>query len=79
MKLCQSQCHITADSQSASPSWTRDQFFFLLEIFFRQLRVCYFVALSDERTGLSNYGTHRVEGKAGLVSSLNAEDKISRS
>jgi hypothetical protein len=26
------------------PSGTRDQFFFLLEIFFRQLRVCYFVA-----------------------------------
>jgi hypothetical protein len=25
------------------PSGTRDQFFFLLEIFFRQLRVCYFV------------------------------------
>jgi hypothetical protein len=23
------------------PSGTRDQFFFLLEIFFRQLRVCY--------------------------------------
>jgi hypothetical protein len=28
------------------PSGTRDQFFFLLEIFFRQLRVCYFVAPS---------------------------------
>jgi hypothetical protein len=26
------------------PSGTRDQFFFLLEIFFAQLRVCYFVA-----------------------------------
>jgi hypothetical protein len=26
------------------PTGTRDQFFFLLEIFFRQLRVCYFVA-----------------------------------
>jgi hypothetical protein len=26
------------------PSGTRDQFFFLLKIFFRQLRVCYFVA-----------------------------------
>jgi hypothetical protein len=36
-----------------SPSGTSDQFFFLLEIFFRQLRVCYFCsALSDERTGL---------------------------
>jgi hypothetical protein len=31
------------------PSWTRDQFFFLLEIFFRQLRVCYFVAPSLTR------------------------------
>jgi hypothetical protein len=28
------------------PTGTRDQFFFLLEIFFRQLRVCYFVAPS---------------------------------
>jgi hypothetical protein len=28
------------------PSRTRDQLFFLLEIFFRQLRVCYFVAPS---------------------------------
>jgi hypothetical protein len=28
------------------PSGTRDQFFFLLEIYFRQLRVCYFVAPS---------------------------------
>jgi hypothetical protein len=31
------------------PSGTRDQFFFLLEIFFRQLRVCYFVAPSLTR------------------------------
>jgi hypothetical protein len=30
-------------SQSWCPSWTRDHFFFLLEIFFRQSRVCYFV------------------------------------
>jgi hypothetical protein len=29
-----------------NPSGTRDRFFFLLEIFFRQLRVCYFVAPS---------------------------------
>jgi hypothetical protein len=28
------------------PSETRDQFFFLLEIFFRQLRVCCFVSPS---------------------------------
>jgi hypothetical protein len=31
------------------PSGTRAQFFFLLEIFFRQLRVCYFVAPSLTR------------------------------
>jgi hypothetical protein len=31
------------------PSGTCDQFFFLLEIFFRQLRVCYFVAPSLAR------------------------------
>jgi hypothetical protein len=31
------------------PSGTHDQFFFLLEIFFRQLRVCYFVAPSLTR------------------------------
>jgi hypothetical protein len=31
------------------PSGTRDQFFCLLEIFFRQLRVCYFVAPSLTR------------------------------
>jgi hypothetical protein len=33
------------------PSGTLDQFFFLLEIFFRQLRVCYFVAPSLTRRG----------------------------
>jgi hypothetical protein len=38
------------------PSGTRDQFFFLLEISFRLLRVCYFCsALSDERTGHNNF------------------------
>jgi hypothetical protein len=43
---------VTTDSQSASPSWCLepiwDQWpiFFLLEIFCRQLRVCYFVAPS---------------------------------
>jgi hypothetical protein len=35
--VCQSVRH---------PSWTRDQFFFLFETFFRQLRVCNFVAPS---------------------------------
>jgi hypothetical protein len=36
------------------PSGTRDQFYFLLEIFFRQLRVCYFVALSLRRGRVCN-------------------------
>jgi hypothetical protein len=35
-------------------SGTRDQFFFLLEIFFRQLRVCYFVATSLMRGNICN-------------------------
>jgi hypothetical protein len=33
------------------PSGTRDQFFFHLGIFFRQLRVCYFVAPSLREDG----------------------------
>jgi hypothetical protein len=36
------------------PSGTRDQFFFLLEILFRQLRVCYFVAPSLTRGRVCN-------------------------
>jgi hypothetical protein len=36
------------------PSGTRDQFFFLLEIFFSQLRVCYFVAPSRTRGRVCN-------------------------
>jgi hypothetical protein len=36
------------------PSGTRDQFFFLLEIFFRQLWVCYFVAPSLTRGRVCN-------------------------
>jgi hypothetical protein len=36
------------------PSATRDQFFFLLEILFRQLRVCCFVAPSPTRGRVSN-------------------------
>jgi hypothetical protein len=36
------------------PSGTRDQFFFLLEISFRQLRVCYYVALSLTRGRVCN-------------------------
>jgi hypothetical protein len=56
----QSRSHITTDSLSASPPWcqarsgTRDQFFFLLEISFRQLRVCYFVAPSLTRGRVCN-------------------------
>jgi hypothetical protein len=37
-----------------NPSGTRDQFFFLLEIVFRQLRVCYFVAPSLMRGRVCN-------------------------
>jgi hypothetical protein len=52
--------YIATDSQSASkscvrrPSGTRDQFFFLLEISFRLLRVCYFVAPSLTRGRVCN-------------------------
>jgi hypothetical protein len=48
------------DSQSANQSWclapsgTRNQFFFLLEIIFRQWRVCYFVAPSLTRGRICN-------------------------
>jgi hypothetical protein len=50
-----SRSHITTDSQSASQSWCQApiweprQFYFLLEIFFRQLRFCNFVAPSLTR------------------------------
>jgi hypothetical protein len=45
--------------QSASldvrhPSWTRDRFFFILEISFRRLRVCYFVVPSLTRGRVHN-------------------------
>jgi hypothetical protein len=36
------------------PSGTRDQFYFLLEIFFRHFRVCYFVAPSPTRGQVCN-------------------------
>jgi hypothetical protein len=36
------------------PSRARDKFFFLLEIFFRQLRVCYFVAPSQRKGRVCN-------------------------
>jgi hypothetical protein len=38
---------LTVSLSVRRPSGTRDQFFFLLEIFFRQLRVCYFVRQKD--------------------------------
>jgi hypothetical protein len=56
----QSQSYLTTDSQSASLSWcqatirTRDQFFFLLEIFLSQLRICYFMAPSLTRGWVCN-------------------------
>jgi hypothetical protein len=37
-----------------SPSGTRENFFFLLEILFRKLRVCYFVAPSLTRGRVCN-------------------------
>jgi hypothetical protein len=45
------------------PSRTRDQFFFLLEISFRQLRVCYFVSPSLTRRRVYNllYSKHCCE------------------
>jgi hypothetical protein len=46
------------------PSGTRDQFFFLLEIFFRQLRVCCFVAPSLTRGRVCNLLVHLLLGLA---------------
>jgi hypothetical protein len=56
---CQNQTHITTDSQLASLSCCLEliwdpQPIFLLEIFFRQLRVCYFVAPSLTRGRVGN-------------------------
>jgi hypothetical protein len=54
------QSYFTTDSQSASLSWcqatirAREQFFFLLKIFLRQSRVCYFVAPSLTRGRVCN-------------------------
>jgi hypothetical protein len=56
----QSQSYLTTDGQSASLSWcratirARDQFFFLLEISFRQLRLCYFIVPSLTRGRVCN-------------------------
>jgi hypothetical protein len=46
---------------------TRDQFFFLLEIFFRQVQVCYFVAPSLTRGWISNLFVHLLLGLARAV------------
>jgi hypothetical protein len=56
----QSQSYLTTDGQSANLFWcqvtikSRDQFFVLLEIFFRQLGVCSFVAPSLTRGWVYN-------------------------
>jgi hypothetical protein len=58
--ISSSSSYIATDSQSASASCyqassgIRDQFFFLLEIFFRQLRFWYFVVPSLTRGWVSN-------------------------
>jgi hypothetical protein len=48
-------------------SGTRDQFFFLLEIFFRQLRFCYFVAPSLTRGRVCNLLVQLLLGLARAV------------
>jgi hypothetical protein len=58
--LRQSESYLTTDCQPASMSWFqapirfRDQFFFLLEIFCRQSRVCYFLSPSLTRGRVCN-------------------------
>jgi hypothetical protein len=49
------------------PSGTRDQFFFLLEIFFRQLRLCYFIVLSLARGRVCNLLVQLLLGLARAV------------
>jgi hypothetical protein len=49
------------------PSGTRDQFFFLLEISFRQLRLCYFVAPSLTRGRVRNLLVQLLLGLARAV------------
>jgi hypothetical protein len=49
------------------PSGTCDQFFFLLEILFRQLRVCYFVASSLTRVRVCNLHLQLLLGLARAV------------
>jgi hypothetical protein len=73
--LSQSQSHITTESQSASPSWCQAPIwdprpiFFLLEIVFRPLRVCYFVAPSLTRGWVCNLLLLLVLGSAVLLES----------
>jgi hypothetical protein len=57
------------------PSGTHDKFFFLLEIFFRQLRVCYFVAPSLTRGRVCNL---LVQFLLGLVRAVTLGSKSRR-
>jgi hypothetical protein len=71
----QSQSYLMTNGQSASLSWcqatisARDQFFFLLEISFRQLQVCYFVAPSLTRGRVCNLLSLLVLANAVLLDS----------
>jgi hypothetical protein len=57
------------------PSGTRDQFFFLLEISFRQLQLCYFVAPSLTRGRVCNL---LVQWLLGLARAVTLESKSHR-
>jgi hypothetical protein len=67
----QSRSHITTDSQLATQSWCQapiwDQFYFLLEISFRQLWVCNFVAPSLTRGRVCNLLVQLLLGLARAV------------
>jgi hypothetical protein len=52
--LCEVELRPTVSLGVRHPSGTRDQFLFRLEIFFRQLWVCYFVAPSLTRGRVCN-------------------------
>jgi hypothetical protein len=52
------------------PSGTSDQFYFLLKIFFRQLRVCYFVAPTLTRGRVCNLLVQLLLGLARAVTLL---------
>jgi hypothetical protein len=70
--LYRSRSHITTVSRPVSlgvrrPSGTRDQFYFHLEIFFRQLRFCNFVAPSLTRRYVCNLLVQLLLGLARAV------------